>query len=68
MKLNKPCVNFLGKLIAEGFNSEDDILAISLNNVLDIKNIKMSEIGYLVELQQALRNKDLLNYLITDDD
>lgn len=53
----------INKLIDNGIKTEKDLQALTLVNVLEIKNITIPEIASIIELQKAVKSGKLFSYL-----
>ena len=54
--------NILIKLFDAGYNTEKKIMLMKMNDLTNINNLKSDEALKIIELQEAIRNKDLIAF------
>lgn len=53
----------LNKLFSSGVKTEKDLQKLTLENILDIKNITIPEMAIITELQKQVKSGTLYSYL-----
>jgi len=62
-KLNNKVVRSISKLIGAGYDSEKAILALTMDDILALPGITVTEIGVINEIQKAVKNNKLITLL-----
>jgi hypothetical protein len=65
MKTNyriKEITNVLVKLFDAGYNTEKKIMLMKMEDLTKVKNLKSDEALLIIELQKAIKNKDLIAF------
>lgn len=53
----------LEKLFKAGFNTEKEILAIGLDDLVKIQDMSSTEINILIDLKKAIKTKNVIAFL-----
>ena len=51
------------KIIEAGFNSEKEVLAMTMDDILSLPNISIAEVGRINEIQKAVKVNKILTFL-----
>lgn len=51
------------KIIEAGFNSEKEVLAMTMDDILSLPNISIAEVGRINEIQKAVKANKILTFL-----
>lgn len=62
-QMNHKVIRPLSKLIEAGFNSEKAILNMSMDDILSLPGISISEIGIINEIQKAVKAGKFITFL-----
>lgn len=62
-KINSRAVKTITKLLEEGFASEKDILAMTVDDMLLLPGISVTEISLINDLQKAIKGNKVISYL-----
>lgn len=62
-QMNHKVIRSLSKLIEAGFNSEKAILNMSMDDILSLPSISISEIGIINEIQKAVKAGKFITFL-----
>lgn len=62
-QMNHKVIRSLSKLIEAGFNSEKAILNMSMDDILSLPGISISEIGIINEIQKAVKAGKFITFL-----
>ena len=62
-KINNKAVKTIAKLMEEGFVTEKDIQAMTIDEILLLPGISVGEIGMINELQKAIKANKVISYL-----
>ena len=62
-KINSRAVKTISRLLQEGFTTEKDILAMTMDDILLMPGISLVEIGMINNLQKAIRANKVISYL-----
>lgn len=62
-KINSRAVKTISRLLQEGFTTEKDILAMTMDDILLTPGISLVEIGMITNLQKAIRTNKVISYL-----
>ena len=54
--------SILIKLFDAGYNTEKKIMLMKMNDLTNISNLKSDEALKIIELQEAIKNKDLIAF------
>ncbi|MGF7012296.1 uncharacterized protein YerC [Lachnospiraceae bacterium PF1-21] len=66
-KINQKAIRALSILFEAGYSNEKDILALTLDQILQITGQKMTEVCTINELQKALRERRFFAYLMLEN-
>lgn len=59
-KMNHKAVRTITKLMDAGFDTEKAVLAMTMDEILELPGISVAEIGIINEIQKAVKaNKDI---------
>lgn len=58
----------LEKIFKAGFNTEKDILAIQLDDLVRVPDINGNEIMIIIELKKAIKNRKIIAFLSGTED
>lgn len=64
--MNTKATKLLQKLADKGYNTEDKISELKLEQMLELPKITISDIKGITELQNAIKTKKVLSYLMSD--
>ncbi len=56
-------VNIIRKLNKNGYSTEKDLLKLTLDTVVDIENISITDIKIIIEIQKSVKNGTFFSYL-----
>lgn len=62
-KINNKAVKTIAKLMEEGFTTEKEIQAMTIDEILLLPGISVGEIGMINELQKAIKANKVISYL-----
>lgn len=62
-KINNKAVKTISKLLEEGYTTEKDIQAMTVDEMLLLPGISVGEIGMINELQKAIKANKVISYL-----
>lgn len=62
-KINSKAVKTIAKLMEEGFATEKEIQAMTIDEILLLPGISVGEIGMINELQKAIKANKVISYL-----
>ena len=66
-KINNKAVKTIAKLLEEGFMTEKDILAMTMDDILLMPGISLAEVGMINNLQKAIKANKVISYLGGDE-
>lgn len=66
MKLDNKKIKFLNKILASGSTTEKEIQQIKLEDIINKPGIKIDDLKELIELQSAIKSKNLFEYLLDE--
>ncbi|MDK8275422.1 hypothetical protein [Varibaculum cambriense] len=66
MKIDNKKIKFINKILTTGINSEKEIQQIKLEDIINKPGIKMNDLKELLDLQTAIKDKNLFEYLLED--
>lgn len=66
-KINNKAVKTIAKLLEEGFATEKDILAMTMDDILLIPGISLVEVAMINNLQKAIKANKVISYLGGDE-
>lgn len=64
MKIDNKKIKFINKILTTGINSEKEIQQIKLEDIINKPGIKMNDLKELLDLQTAIKDKNLFEYLL----
>lgn len=67
MAVNKRNMKVLTLLIDSGMTTEKSLSNISINDILKVKGITMADMESIPQLQEAIKSKNLLSYLVESE-
>lgn len=67
MKLDNKKIKFLNKILASGSTTEKEIQKIKLEDIINKPGIKIDDLKELIELQSAIKSKNLFEYLLEEN-
>ncbi len=56
-------VNIIRKLNKNGYSTEKDLLKLTLDTVVDIENISITDIKIIIEIQKSVKSGTFFSYL-----
>lgn len=62
-QINNKAVRALSKLMEAGFDNEKAILAMTVDDILNLPNITVAEIGMINQIQKAVRGNKVVAFL-----
>ena len=62
-QINNKAVRALSKLMEAGFDNEKAILAMTVDDILNLPNITVAEIGMINQIQKAVRANKVVAFL-----
>lgn len=62
-KINSKAMKSITKIIEAGFNSEKEVLAMTMDDILSLPNISIAEVGRINEIQKAVKVNKILTFL-----
>ena len=62
-KINSKAVKTISRLLQEGYTTEKDILAMTMDDILLMPGISLVEIGMINNLQKAIKANKVISYL-----
>ncbi len=62
-QINNKAVRALSKLMEAGFDNEKAILAMTVDDILNLPNITVAEIGMVNQIQKAVRANKVVAFL-----
>ena len=67
---NNNAIKVLNKVFDAGYNTEKEVLAMSIDKILAIPNISVSDISVINDLQKAIKANKVISFLSggTEDD
>lgn len=66
MKLDNKKIKFINKILASGSTTEKEIQQIKLEDIINKPGIKIDDLKELLELQSAIKSKNLFEYLLEE--
>lgn len=63
MTVNQKAIKVLNKVFNAGFTEEKAIAAMTMDNILSIQGITISEIGIINELQKSIKANKVITFL-----
>lgn len=66
-KINNKAVKTIAKLLEEGFTTEKDILAMTMDDILLMPGISLAEVSMINNLQKAIKANKVISYLGGDE-
>ena len=66
-KINNKAVKTIAKLLEEGFATEKDILAMTMDDILLMPGISLAEVAMINNLQKAIKANKVISYLGGDE-
>lgn len=66
MKLDNKKIKFLNKILASGSTTEKEIQQLKLEDIINKPGIKIDDLKELIELQSAIKSKNLFEYLLEE--
>lgn len=63
VKINNKAVKTIAKLMEEGYATEKEIQAMTIDEMLLLPGISVAEIGMINELQKAIKANKVISYL-----
>lgn len=57
----------LNMVLDAGYGNEKEILAMSAQDMIDVPNIKLEEVGIIIELQKAIKANHVITYLAGEE-
>ena len=64
--MNTKITKLLQKLADKGYNTENKILELKLDQMLDLPKITIADIKGITELQNAIKSKKVLSLLMSE--
>lgn len=64
--MNTKITKLLQKLADKGYNTENKILELKLDQMLDLPKITIADIKSITELQNAIKSKKVLSLLMSE--
>lgn len=62
-QINNKTIRCLSKLIDSGFDTEKEILAMTMDDILSLSGITVVEIGMINEIQKAIKSNKVITFL-----
>ena len=62
-KINSKAMKSITKIIEAGYNSEKEVLAMTLDDILSLPNISVAEISRINEIQKAVKANKIFTFL-----
>ena len=63
MVVNQKVVKVINKIFEAGITEEEDISAMTLDEILEIQGITVAEIGMINDLQKAIKANKVITFL-----
>ena len=63
MAVNQKAVKVINKIFEAGITEEKDISAMTLDEILEIQGITVTEIGMINDLQKAIKANKVITFL-----
>ena len=63
MAVNQKAVKVLNKILEAGFTDEKAIAAMTMDDILAIQGITISDIGIINELQKSIKANKVISFL-----
>ena len=63
MVVNQKAVKVINKIFEAGITEEKDISAMTLDEILEIQGITVTEIGMINDLQKAIKANKVITFL-----
>lgn len=63
MVVNQKAVKVINKIFEAGITEEKDISAMTLDEILEIQDITVAEIGMINDLQKAIKANKVITFL-----
>lgn len=60
-------ISFLRKVLKEGYETEQEISQIKLEDLVKKESITLNDIKEILNLQEAIKKKTLFEYLLIED-
>ena len=62
-KINSKAMKSITKIIEAGYNSEKEVLAMTMDDILSLPNISVAEISRINEIQKAVKANKIFTFL-----
>ncbi|PWJ47801.1 hypothetical protein [Faecalicatena contorta] len=62
-KMNHKAVRTITKLMDAGFDTEKAVLAMTMDEILELPGISVAEIGIINEIQKAVKANKVITFL-----
>lgn len=62
-QLNRKKIRSLGKLMEAGFTDEKSIVDMTMEDMLNLPNISVAEMGLISGLKKAIKSNKVISYL-----
>ena len=62
-KINSKAMNSITKIIEAGYNSEKEVLAMTMDDILSLPNISVAAISRINEIQKAVKANKIFTFL-----
>ena len=62
MAINQKAIKVLGKVFEAGFTDEKAIAAMTMDNILSIQGVTITEIGIINELQKSIKANKVISF------
>ena len=66
-QINQKAVKCLSMLFSEGFDTENAVLAMTMDEILSIPGITVAEISLINEIQKAVKANKVFSFLAGTD-
>lgn len=66
MKIDNKKIKFINKILSTGINTEKEIQQMKLEDIINKPGIKMNDLKELLDLQTAIKDKNLFEYLLEE--
>jgi len=63
MAINQKAIKVINKIFDAGFNSEKEIAAMTMDDILAIQGITVADIALINDLQKSIKNNKVISYL-----
>lgn len=63
MAVNQKAIKVLGKVLDAGFTNEKDISTMTMDDILSMQGITVTDIALINELQKSIKSNKVISFL-----